>query len=58
MTYAEFKQNFLPEFRNIKSFNGKVKYAKERLGTPIGSGTGRIVFDIDGEKVLKLAKNT
>jgi tRNA nucleotidyltransferase/poly(A) polymerase len=56
MTYTEFKENFLPELSKIKSFNGKIKYAKEHL-TQIGSGSGRIVYDIDGEKVLKLAKN-
>ena len=56
MTYEEFKTNFLPEFLNIKSFAGKIKFAKEHL-TQIGSGTGRVVYDIDGEKVLKLAKN-
>ena len=56
MTYAEFKQNFLPEFLKIKSFAGKIKYASQYL-QKIGSGTGRIVYDIDGEKVLKLAKN-
>ena len=56
MTYDEFKQNFLPEFLNINSFAGRMRYAKENL-QGIGSGTGRIVFDIDGEKVLKLAKN-
>jgi hypothetical protein len=56
MTYDEFKQNFLPEFLEIKSFAGKMRYAKEHLAG-IGSGTGRAVFDIDGEKVLKLAKN-
>lgn len=56
MTYAEFKENFLPEFLNIKSFAAKIRYAKEHLPR-IGSGTGRIVYDIDGEKVLKLAKN-
>jgi hypothetical protein len=56
MTYVEFKQNFLPEFLNIKSFAGKMKYASQYL-TRIGSGTGRVVYDIDGEKVLKLAKN-
>ena len=56
MTYAEFKEGFLPEFLNIKSFAGKIKYANERLPR-IGSGSGRIVYDIDGEKVLKLAKN-
>ena len=56
MTYDEFKENFLPEFLKIRSFAGKIRYANENL-TRIGSGTGRIVFDIDGEKVLKLAKN-
>ena len=57
MTFEEFKENFLPEFLNIKSFAGKIKYAGQYL-TRIGSGTGRIVYDIDGQKVLKLAKNT
>src|ERR1035437_429968 len=56
MTYAEFKERFLPQFLNIKSFNGKMEYAKQYLQR-IGSGTGRIVYDIDGQKVLKLAKN-
>jgi len=56
MTYAEFKEGFLPEFLNLKSFAAKIRYANERLNK-IGSGTGRIVYDIDGEKVLKLAKN-
>src|ERR1035437_5392058 len=56
MTYAEFKEKFLPQFLNIKSFNGKIEYAKQYLQR-IGSGTGRIVYDIDGQKVLKLAKN-
>jgi hypothetical protein len=56
MTYAEFKQNFLGDFLNIKSFAGRMKYASQYL-TRIGSGSGRIVYDIDGERVLKLAKN-
>ena len=56
MTYEEFKQNFLPEFLKIKSFAGKMKYASQYLPR-IGSGSGRIVYDIDGQKVLKLAKN-
>jgi len=56
MTYDEFKQNFLPEFLNINSYAGRMKYANENLQR-IGSGTGRVVYDIDGEKVLKLAKN-
>lgn len=56
MTYAEFKENFLPEFLKIKSFSGKIEYAKQYLQR-IGSGSGRIVYDIDGQKVLKLARN-
>ena len=56
MTYVEFKQNFLPEFLKIKSFAGKIKFASQYL-TRIGSGSGRIVYDIDGQKVLKLARN-
>ena len=56
MTYVEFKENFLPELSNIKSFAGRIKYANENL-TRIGSGSGRIVYDIDGQRVLKLAKN-
>jgi hypothetical protein len=56
MTYDEFKQSFLPEFLNIKSFAGRMRYADQNLQR-IGSGSGRIVYDIDGQKVLKLAKN-
>jgi tRNA nucleotidyltransferase/poly(A) polymerase len=56
MTYAEFKQNFLPELLKIKSFKGKMDYANQHLQR-IGSGTGRVVYDIDDEKILKLAKN-
>jgi len=43
-------------FCNINSYAGRMRYAKENLQR-IGSGTGRVVYDIDGEKVLKLAKN-
>jgi tRNA nucleotidyltransferase/poly(A) polymerase len=57
MTFAEFKENFLPELLKIKSFSGKKRLADQQLGNQIGSGTGRVVYDIDGEKVLKLAKN-
>ena len=57
MTYDEFKQKFLPEFLNINSYAGRIRYANENLQR-IGGGSGRIVYDIDGEKVLKLAKNT
>ena len=56
MTFEEFKQNFLPEFLNINTYAGRLRYADEKLPR-IGSGTGRRVYDIDGEKVLKLAMN-
>lgn len=45
------------EFRNIKSFAGKQKYAKEHLLGKVGSGSSRAVFKIDNEKVLKVALN-
>jgi hypothetical protein len=44
------------EFEKIRSFSGKLRYAKARLET-ISSGSGRSVFKIDNEKALKLAKN-
>jgi len=55
MKYDEFL-DFLKYFEEIKSFAGKFRSANENL-TRIGSGSGRIVFDIDGDKVFKLAKN-
>ena len=48
--------DFLNQLDNIRSFNGKVKYADQNLER-IGSGTGRIVYSIDDNKALKLAKN-
>ena len=41
----------------LPSFNKRVQYCKTHMGMPIGSGSSRIVFQIDDEKVLKLAKN-
>ena len=34
-----------------------IYYCREMLGEPIGNGSSRIVFQIDDETVLKLAKN-
>ncbi len=45
------------EFKNIKSFAGKQKYARERLLGKVGAGSSRAVFKIDDEKVLKVALN-
>jgi hypothetical protein len=47
----------MEEFKSISSFAGKAKYCAERL-TRLSSGSGRIVYQIDNEKVLKLAKNS
>lgn len=45
------------EFKQIRSYAGKMKYAAQHLGKPIGQGSSRIVYRIDNNKVLKLAKN-
>ena len=46
----------MDEFNSIGSYAGKVRYANERL-KKLGAGSSRMVFQIDNEKVLKLAKN-
>ena len=38
-------------------FAKKIRYCKDMLGFPIGNGSSRMVFQIDDEKCLKLAKN-
>lgn len=65
-TIREFVEEFLSEdypsnfnfeeFNSIKSYNGKLKYANERL-QKLGSGSARVVYKVDDEKVLKIAKN-
>lgn len=44
------------EFEKIQSFAGKLKYAATHL-PKIATGSGRAVFKIDDNKVLKIAKN-
>lgn len=39
------------------SFDERVKYCKKMLGFPIGNGSSRMVFQLDDETCLKLAKN-
>lgn len=46
----------IDEFKNLKTFGERIKYCEENL-TRISSGSARIVYKIDDEKVLKLAKN-
>ncbi len=43
-------------FKTLKSFNARKNYCEEHLQR-ISSGSGRIIYKIDNEKVLKLAKN-
>lgn len=43
-------------FDQINSFAGRIRYCENRLKR-ISQGTGRIVYFIDNDKVLKLAKN-
>jgi hypothetical protein len=38
-------------------FQKKVAYCKQWLGFPIGNGSSRMVFQLDDDTVLKLAKN-
>ena len=45
------------ELDNLPSFNRRYKYCVEHLGKPIGRGSSRAVFQIDDERVLKLAIN-
>jgi hypothetical protein len=45
------------EFKKIRSFAGKQKYAKEHLLEKIGQGSSRAVFKVDEEKVIKIALN-
>lgn len=56
MIYSEFLEKILPQILQTKSFAGKIKIADQNL-TRIGSGSGRIVYDINDERVLKLARN-
>lgn len=43
-------------FKSLKSFAQRIKYCEQHLQR-ISSGSSRIVYKIDDEKVLKLAKN-
>ena len=54
MTYDDFL-NFLEEFEKIPSFAGRIR-ATDQVLSRIGSGSGRIVYDIDGKYVFKIAK--
>lgn len=42
---------------SLKSFKKRLDYCKQMLGPTFGRGSSRIIFEIDDEKVLKLAMN-
>ena len=46
----------MAEFKTLKTFTARIKYCQARLQR-ISSGSARIVYKIDNEKVLKLAKS-
>lgn len=53
----EYPSSFDMEyFKTLNSFSKRIKYCEEHLQR-IGGGSSRIVYKIDDEKVLKLAKN-
>ena len=66
ITEGQFKRKFsamkegfrLDMLISATSFKQRLAYCREMLGDPIGEGSSRIVFRIDDETVLKLAKNS
>ena len=43
--------------KSLKTFRDRKKYCDKYLGFNVGSGSSRLVYQLDDEKVLKLAKN-
>lgn len=43
--------------KSIQSFRGRLKYCVETLGFRIGSGSSRTCFQLDDNRILKLALN-
>lgn len=46
----------MEEFKSLNTFAKRLEYCKARLPR-IGAGSSRVVFKVDDDKVLKLAKN-
>ena len=47
----------LQELSNIRSFKNRYQYCLQNLGKPQGRGSSRVIFQLDDEKILKLAYN-
>jgi hypothetical protein len=57
MLGEDYPSNFnIEEFKSLTSFNQRIQYCEQNLQR-IASGSSRIVYKVDDEKVLKLAKN-
>lgn len=46
----------MEEMLSLDSYSARVRYCQQRL-QKIGNGSSRVVFAVDDEKVLKVAKN-
>lgn len=57
LTEAQDSQFSLQMLSSINSFNKRLAYCKEHLGKIIGNGSSRVVFQINDQMCLKLAKN-
>ena len=47
----------LDELSSLPSYNARFKYCTQHLGKHIGKGSSRATFQLDDEKILKLAWN-
>lgn len=57
MVDEDYPSSFnMDEFKQLNSFAARIRYCEEHLQR-ISSGSSRIVYKIDDEKVLKLARN-
>lgn len=45
------------QLKSIPSFKGRLKYCIDTLGFRIGSGSSRTCFQLDDNRILKLAMN-
>lgn len=57
LTEAQDEQFSLEKLSSLPNFNQRLKYCRQHLGKHIGNGSSRIVFQLDDQKCLKLAKN-
>ena len=54
---ATYPESFsMEQFASLRTFKGRMDYCNQRL-QKLGAGSGRVVYAIDNDTVLKLAKN-